>query len=207
MSKETLARIFEPFFTTKELGKGTGLGLATVYGTIKQSGGYIYCASEPGIGTTFHIYLPKVPVARPAEGAAAPGTARSMRGGTGTILLVEDEEALRRYVRAVLEKSGYFVVEAGTAAGALEAVSSPPREVSLLLTDVVLPRASGPELGRRLKILQPNVKILYMSGYPKDLVSRHGELGPGADLIQKPFDAESLLQRVEQVLSAAPLTP
>ncbi|MGA2762046.1 MAG: PAS domain S-box protein [Spirochaetia bacterium] len=200
MDGETLARIFEPFFTTKELGKGTGLGLATVYGIIKQSGGFIYCESEPGKGATFRIYLPRVFEEQHRD--ASPLQERSPGRGAGTILLVEDEEALRRYIRVVLEQNGYSVLEAGSAVSALQAVISPPRRVHLLLTDVVLPQVSGPELGRRLRALQPDVKILYMSGYSESLVSRHGVLEPDAELIQKPFDAASLLFRVRKSLSS-----
>ncbi len=202
MDAETLQRIFEPFFTTKELGKGTGLGLATVYGIIKQSGGYIYCVSEVGEGSLFRIYLPRVLEERAPE-PDIPTTAGPAHGGSGTILLVEDEEALRRYVRGVLEQKGYVVLEADGAAAALEAVSSPPREVDLLLTDVVLPRMSGPELGRRIRALRPNVKILYMSGYSDDLVSRHGIPEPEADFLQKPFDAAGLLSAVARVVTGS----
>jgi signal transduction histidine kinase len=200
MDSETLGRIFEPFFTTKELGKGTGLGLATVYGIIKQSGGYIYCSSELGAGTTFQIYLPRVFQERTLVERENARPATSLNQGSGTILLVEDEQALRRYVREILEQKGYSVLEAGSGAAALETVSSLSRAVDLLLTDVVLPRMSGPELGRRLRAMQPHVRILYMSGYSDDLVSRHGVLEPEADLIQKPFDAGNLLARVSKSL-------
>ncbi|HVO40964.1 MAG TPA: ATP-binding protein [Spirochaetia bacterium] len=201
MDGTTLERIFEPFFTTKELGKGTGLGLATVYGIIKQSGGYIFCSSEVGVGTTFQIYLPRAFQEMTSE--AGPGARGFQQRGSGTILLVEDEEALRRYVHEVLVQKGYDVIEAGSAAEALESVSSPHREIDLLLTDVVLPRMSGPELGRRLRALRPKLRILYMSGYSEELVSRHGVPEPDADLIQKPFDAASLLARVSRSLQAA----
>ena len=199
MDAETKARVFEPFFTTKELGKGTGLGLATVYGIIKQSGGYIYCTSDLGAGTSFQIYLPRVF----EELTPDPGRPSLEPAGAGgvTILLVEDEGALRRYCRSILERSGYAVLEAGSGDEALEIVSSTSPDLRLLLTDVVLPRVSGPELGRRLRSLQPDVKILYMTGYSEDLVSRHETLEPGADVIEKPFDAASLLARVRKSLS------
>ncbi len=198
MDSQTLSRIFEPFFTTKELGKGTGLGLATVYGIIKQSGGYIYCTSSLGEGTTFEIFLPRafeprsVEAARPIPGEADPGG--------GTILLVEDEEALRRYCRAILEKNGYVVLDAASGDAALQMVNSMHQVVHLLLTDVVMPRMSGPELGSRLRAFQPDVRILYMSGYSEDLVSRQGILESDADLIEKPFDEASLLFRVRKSL-------
>ncbi len=198
MDAETKARVFEPFFTTKELGKGTGLGLATVYGIIKQSGGYIYCASDLGAGTSFQIYLSRVFEERSAD-AGRPAVERTGPAGA-TILLVEDEGALRRYCRSILERSGYAVLEAASGDEALEIVRSTHPDLRLLLTDVVLPRVSGPELGRRLRSLQPDVKILYMTGYSEDLVSRHETLEQGADVIEKPFDAGSLLNRIRKAL-------
>ncbi|MGO9409716.1 MAG: response regulator [Spirochaetia bacterium] len=205
MDSQIIARIFEPFFTTKELGKGTGLGLATVYGIIKQSGGYIYCSSELGKGTSFQVYLPKVLEASAAD-PNAPSRGSAYHGGE-TILLVEDEEALRRYCRAILERNGYSVLEASSGDEALEVVGSQSAAVHLLLTDVVMPRMSGPELGRRLRSLQPDVRILYMTGYSEDLASRHGSLGADADLIEKPFDSASLLARVRKTLSPGARNP
>jgi two-component system cell cycle sensor histidine kinase/response regulator CckA len=203
MDAETKARVFEPFFTTKAMGKGTGLGLATVYGIIKQSGGYIYCTSEPGTGTSFQIYLPRI--FEPSS--ADPGEPSPDRGGHGdvTILLVEDEEALRRYCRSILERSGYTVLEAGSSEEALDIVRSTHPDLGLLLTDVVLPRASGPELGRNLRSLMPGVRILFMTGYSEDLVSRHEQLPPGADVLEKPFDAAGLLSRIRKALSLSPV--
>jgi signal transduction histidine kinase len=200
MGPQTIARIFEPFFTTKELGKGTGLGLATVYGIIKQSGGYIYCASELGKGTSFQIHLPRVLEARSAD-PNNPSPESGNQGGE-TILLVEDEEALRRYCRAILVRKGYSVLEAASGDEALEVVRSAGTNVHLLLTDVVMPHMSGPELGRKLRVLQPDVRLLYMTGYSEDLASRHGFLGADADFIEKPFDSASLLARVRKALSA-----
>ena len=200
MGPQTIARIFEPFFTTKELGKGTGLGLATVYGIIKQSGGYIYCASELGKGTSFQIHLPKVLEARSAD-PNNPSPESENQGGE-TILLVEDEEALRRYCRAILAGKGYSILEAASGDEALEVVRSTGTNVHLLLADVVMPHLSGPELGRKLRVLQPDVKFLYMTGYSQELASRNGSLGADADLIEKPFDSASLLARVRKALSA-----
>jgi len=200
MGPQTIARIFEPFFTTKELGKGTGLGLATVYGIIKQSGGYIYCASELGKGTSFQIHLPKVLEARSAD-PNNPSPESENQGGE-TILLVEDEEALRRYCRAILAGKGYSILEAASGDEALEVVRSTGTNVHLLLADVVMPHMSGPELGRKLRVLQPDVKFLYMTGYSQELASRNGSLGADADLIEKPFDSASLLARVRKALSA-----
>jgi len=205
MDGQTLERIFEPFFTTKELGKGTGLGLATVYGIVKQSGGYIYCSSEMGVGTSFQIHLPRVFEMRSADPGSQPDVRPGRRGGI--VLLVEDEEALRNYCREILERNGYDVLVAASGEAALELIRSPRREVDLLLTDVVMPRMSGPELGRRLRVLQPDVRILYMSGYAEDPVSRHGILEPGADLVEKPFDGAGLLRRVRASLSQSDATP
>ncbi len=198
MSPETLSRVFEPFFTTKEVGKGTGLGLATVYGIITQSGGHITCASELGKGTEFTIHLPRVDekAAADSESAAVAWSAR----GNGTILIVEDEAAVRRFVRSVLEKRGYAVLEAGNGVEALEAAAS-VSDVDLLLTDVVMPQMSGPELARRLKERLPGLRTLYMSGYSYDLAANHGILSPEDDLIQKPFDAPVLLRRVQEALA------
>jgi len=199
MDAETRARVFEPFFTTKEMGKGTGLGLATVYGIIKQSEGYIYCTSEPGTGTSFQVYLPRVFEPRSAD-PSQPLPERAARGGV-TILLVEDEEALRRYCRSILQRSGYAVLEAGSSEEALDVVKSTHPNLGLLLTDVVLPRASGPELAKKLRSLLPDLKILFMTGYSEDLVSRHEMLPPGADVLEKPFDATVLLGRIQKALS------
>jgi len=199
MSPETLSRVFEPFFTTKEIGKGTGLGLATVYGIITQSGGTITCASEPGRGTEFTIFLPLVT----EEATADSGPAGEEWAGTGhgTILLVEDESAVRMFARSVLSKKGYTVLEAGSGPEALAAAASAPGDIDLLLTDVVMPQMSGPEVGRRLKEKQPRLRVLYMSGYSYDLVAKHGILDPHADLIRKPFDAQILLTRLREALA------
>jgi PAS domain S-box-containing protein len=198
MTPETLSRIFEPFFTTKEVGKGTGLGLAMVYGIVKQSGGYIYCESDVGRGTTFTLYFPRVLEASP-EGQKEPAR-EAAEGGRETILLVEDEEAVRRLSRTVLEKNGYTVIEAGSGEEALAAISTRLCGVRLLLSDVVMPQMSGPELGRRVREICPDVRILYMSGYAQSSVVHHGILDPEVDLIQKPFMASGLLRRVREVL-------
>ncbi|HTP58626.1 MAG TPA: response regulator, partial [Spirochaetia bacterium] len=199
MDAETKARVFEPFFTTKEMGKGTGLGLATVYGIIKQSEGFIYCTSQPGSGTSFQVFLPRV-FEPHSPSPRQPSPERAAHAGV-TILLVEDEEALRRYCRSILERSGYAVLEAGSSEEALDVVRSTKPDLGLLLTDVVLPRASGPELGKKLRSLMPDLKILYMTGYSEDLVSRHEQFSPGADVLEKPFDAAILLGRIRKALS------
>jgi hypothetical protein len=195
MTKEVQAHIFEPFFTTKELGKGTGLGLATVYGIVKQSGGFIYVYSEPGIGTTFKIYLPAV------EGQVEkPPPATPSRGGTETVLLVEDEQGLRELVGEILEENGYRVLSAENPAKAIEAAEGYHGAIHLLLTDVVMPQMNGPDLARRVKALRPDVRVLYMSGYTEDAIAHRGVLEEGASLISKPFTQESLTRKLRELL-------
>jgi CheY-like chemotaxis protein len=201
MDEQTKARIFEPFFTTKEVGKGTGLGLATVYGIVKQSGGFIWVYSEPGHGTSFKIYLPRVE--QPADQTAVPSTVSAPRRGTETVLLVEDEASLRTVTRQVLERHGYTVLEAANGAAALQLVSTHPSPIHLLLTDVVMPAVGGRELADRLAGLRPNLKVCYTSGYTEDAIVRHGVLEPGIAYLQKPFTLDALARKVREVLDAS----
>jgi PAS domain S-box-containing protein len=198
MDRATQARIFEPFFTTKEQGKGTGLGLSTVFGIVQQSGGSIWVHSEVGVGSTFKVYLPVAGAGAVAEPCAAPPPA-ALRGSE-TILLVEDEEQVRVVARGILKQQGYQVVVAENAGEALLLCEKHEGDIDLLLSDVVMPRMSGPELARRLAALRPGMKILCMSGYTDDAVIRHGALEAGIAFIQKPFTPDSLTKKVRDVL-------
>jgi signal transduction histidine kinase/ActR/RegA family two-component response regulator len=198
MTAEVQARMFEPFFTTKEQGKGTGLGLATVHGIVKQSGGHIWVYSEPGNGTTFKVYFPRVDdVAEPVTaGAKSPAIAR----GSETILLVEDEEQVRALARQTLEASGYQVIAAATPAEALARASDGARPIDLLLTDVVMPEMSGAELAQKLTREHEQLRVLYMSGYTGNAILRHGILDHGAAFLQKPFTTRTLRESVRRAL-------
>ena len=197
MDQETQGRIFEPFFTTKEVGKGTGLGLSTVFGIVQRSGGTIWVYSEPGKGTTFKIYLPKVDAELEKPRAVSPPT--TLRGSE-TILLVEDEEQVRTVVLTILRRQGYKVVAARSAAEALELCARDSESIDLLLTDVVMPQLSGPELAKRLTALRPQLKVLCMSGYTDDSIVRHGVLASGVAYIQKPITQAGLARKVREVL-------
>jgi ABC-type branched-subunit amino acid transport system substrate-binding protein/CheY-like chemotaxis protein len=202
MDKETMARIFDPFFTTKELGRGTGLGLATLYGIVKQNNGFIHVTSNPGQGTTFTIHLPRYassfrePVdEKPAASPAAKGTE--------TILVVEDEPTILDITRMMLlERQGYTVLAAGTPGEALARAETHQGKIHLVLTDVIMPEMNGRELGRRVQALYPDIQCLYMSGYTADVIAHQGVLDQGTRFIQKPFSMRDLAVLVREILDA-----
>jgi PAS domain S-box-containing protein len=200
MNEATKARLFEPFFTTKEPGKGTGLGLATVYGIVKQSGGYIWVYSELSHGATFKVYLPRVDV--PAEEIRKVTATSGSPAGTETVLLAEDDELLRPLARELLAKLGYRVIEASDSAAALAAARAHPGEIHLLISDVVMPGESGVQLAHQLMADRPRLRVLYMSGYADETVVRHGLLAPGVNFLQKPFTPDVLARKVRDVLDA-----
>jgi len=200
MDEQTKRRIFEPFFTTKEQGKGTGLGLATVYGIVKQSGGFIWVYSEVGHGTTFKVYFPRVD--EPADVAQRAATLPASVRGTETVLLAEDAAALRAVARRVLERGGYTVLEAPSGKTALDLAVEHDGRIHLLITDVIMPEMSGRQLAERLKEQRPELKVLFVSGYTDDSIIRHGILEPGIAFLQKPFSPEVLARKVREVLDS-----
>ena len=198
MDAETQSHIFEPFFTTKEKGKGTGLGLATVYGIVKQSDGYIWVDSEPGKGTTFRIYLPRTQ-GKAEELARSEPVKR--REGPRTILLVEDEPSLRKLTRRTLSDMGYVVVEAENATHAVEVARNANSTIDLLLTDVIMPGMSGGDLAKKLSPESPQMRVLFMSGYTDGAIEVRGALPPGMVVLRKPFTRDTLVRTVESALS------
>jgi PAS domain S-box-containing protein len=205
MDAETMAHVFEPFFTTKAVGKGTGLGLSTVYAIVQQAGGHVWLYSEPGLGTTFKVYLPEVADAGESDESLL-GAPSSLEG-IETILLVEDDDSVRALVNDALSVHGYQVLQARNGAEALWRMQNEGLEVDLLITDVVMPQMGGGELAQKLRSVRPGLKFLFMSGYPDDAVVRQGVLEEGAPFIQKPFMLEALARKVRDVLDAASPQP
>ncbi len=198
MDQATMNRIFEPFFTTKGPEKGTGLGLSTVYGIVKQSGGSIEVSSEPGKGSTFLIYFPRVgEEVRPKKSRAAD---LATRRDTGTVLLVEDEAGVRTLIRMILEKDGLTVIEASNGREALLLSQQHTGPIELMATDIIMPDMSGPQIAKQLTALRPDMKVLFLSGYADDVIVRHGFLDEGVPFLEKPFTKDGLLKKVHEVL-------
>jgi CheY-like chemotaxis protein len=201
MDARTMRQIFEPFYTTKEVGRGTGLGLSTVFGIVKQSGGDVSVYSEPGHGTTFKIYLPQV--RGPIDQIAVPVADTELPRGSETILIVDDEDVVRRFELEVLTECGYTVLEARSVQHALELSSDHPGRIDLLLTDVVMPTLSGPEVSERLARDRPDMRTLFTSGYASDAIVRHGVLEPGIAFLPKPLSRGALARKVRETLDVS----
>jgi CheY-like chemotaxis protein len=199
MSPEVVAHLFEPFFTTKTLGEGTGLGLATVYGIVKQNGGFINVETAPGQGTTFYIYVPEY-TGRPVHSTDDSG-ASAAQGGRETVLLVEDEPAILSVSTRMLERLGYKVLPASTPAEAIKLAEEYPDDIEVLIADVVMPEMNGRDLAKRLLSLYPNIKHLFMSGYTADVIAHHGVVEDDVHFLQKPFSTNVLATRIREVLA------
>jgi CheY-like chemotaxis protein len=202
MTREVTRHLYEPFFTTKGPRRGTGLGLSTAYGIVQQSGGTISCTSEPGRGTTFVIALPRVAAPEPVAEAITGAPVPTSEGGHETVLLVEDEEAVRKVAQEVLELRGYRVLAAPDAAAALNRVESHPGPIELLLTDLVLPDMNGRDLAARVRAARPDSRVLYTSGYTDEIELLTGATGAGVLFLPKPYDPAGLLRSVRQVLGS-----
>jgi CheY-like chemotaxis protein len=202
MDVATSSRVFEPFFTTKSPGKGTGLGLSTVYGIVRQGRGSIWLDTELGRGTTFKVYLPRADsasVASPTTDVRVPSSSAK-----ATILVAEDEDVVRRLIVRVLEQAGYTVLSAGDAEGALDLFDRQGGGIDLLLTDVVLPKMSGRDLAERLLVVEPTLKVLYMSGYTDDAIVHHGVLDPTVAFMEKPISPTLLAAKIGEMISGSP---
>jgi two-component system cell cycle sensor histidine kinase/response regulator CckA len=205
--KDNLDRIFDPFFSTKELGSGTGLGLSTVYGIIKQTGGFIFVNSTPGRGTAFAIYLPRCE----PPGGVQPGRADQGEAagndltGCGTIMLVEDDDPVRIFGARALRNKGYKVVEAKSGEAALVMIRDSKQRVDLLITDVVMPQMDGPGLVREVRTIHPEMKVIFISGYTEDAFRQRLDSDGGIDFLPKPFSLKQLASKVREVLASAPI--
>jgi signal transduction histidine kinase/CheY-like chemotaxis protein len=202
MDKDTLDNLFEPFFTTKEVGKGTGLGLATIYGIVKQNNGFINVYSESGRGSTFNIYLPRL-VDDESTDTDVPEK-KAAAGGTETILLVEDDPSILRMTRMMLERKGYSVLTAATPSEAIKLAKIHAEKIHLLMTDVVMPEMNGRDLAGQIIALYPDIRLLFMSGYTADVIAHQGILDDGVTFIQKPFSMADMTDKVREVLDIAP---
>jgi len=203
MAPEVRTRVFEPFFTTKEHGKGTGLGLSTVYGIVKQSGGYIWVDSEVGHGTSIRICLPRAVAAAASSAETRRVSPIAAHRGSETLLVVEDEEAVRELLQEWLTGHGYRVLAASTGLEAIETSERYPGEIDVLIADVVMPQMGGPALTRRLLDERPDLKVIYVSGYADEALGDHRVLGAGAAFLQKPFTLDNLLRKVREVLDVS----
>ncbi len=199
MDKETQEHIFEPFFTTKEVGQGTGLGLSTIYGIVKQNNGFIWVYSEPGKGTTFKVYLPKVKDVEPEEKEQTPV---DDSGGSETVLIVEDDDNLRKFAQRALQMYGYRILDAENGEDALRVCGEYEGQIDLMITDVVMPKMGGREAAERLQHLYPQIKVIYMSGYTDNTIVHYGVLAPELNFIQKPFTPKGLARKVRETLES-----
>jgi two-component system cell cycle sensor histidine kinase/response regulator CckA len=203
MTKEVQEKLFEPFFTTKERGKGTGLGLSSIYGIVRQSEGHIWVYSEPGEGTTFKIYLPRERAKADDQGEAE---RRAKMNEAETILLVEDDEAVRSVVARVLRRSGFTVLQAGNGKDAIELYKVDGFRIDLVITDIIMPQMGGAELANEIRLINPDAKILFTSGYTEDKVTRDTLLCPNAEFLEKPFTPASVAAKAREVLDRISVT-
>ena len=198
MSPEVQARLFDPFFTTKGIGEGTGLGLSTVHGVVTRCGGFVEVASRPGHGTTFKLYFPRA--TEPASAVSQPPTTRGSHPAGGTVLLVEDEQPLRRVIREVLIRDGYTVLEAVDPEAAIAICERPDQTIDLLLTDVVMPVMTGQELAWRVAAIRPELRVLFISGYTDHALAEQWTAGRGTSFLQKPFTPDALADAIREIL-------